>query len=137
MFKIFTLGLIDQHIAVGQEKDALLPSIFPEAINNLKRRISFTGTRSHHQQYPVWPAADGFHGSIDRDLLIVARGASGSVEKVIEGGDSSVPAFLFFYTSCTFPKIQPVRESFPKKVLAPSAGKSGTVMHNKTITVRT
>ena len=78
-------GLIDQHVAVGQEQDALLAPGLPQPPDDLKGGVGLAGPGRHHQQDALPPLGDSLDRGVDRVDLIVARLlAAGVVEIVVQ-----------------------------------------------------
>ncbi len=65
--------LVDQHVAVGQEQDALLAARLPQAPDDLERGVGLAGAGRHHQQHAVAALGDGLDRGVDGVDLIVAR----------------------------------------------------------------
>jgi len=84
--------LVDQHIAVGEEQDALvafrIPTLrFPQPPDDLEGGVGLARTGRHDQQNPVLAFGDGLNRRVDGIHLIVARLLSASVVVVILKND--------------------------------------------------
>ena len=75
--------LVDQHVAVGKEQDALLAAGLPQAPDDLKRRVGFSCAGRHHQQDAVPALGDGLDRGVDGVHLIVARGLAAAVVEIV------------------------------------------------------
>ena len=58
-------GLVDQDVAVGKEKDALLAAGLPQAPDDLKGGVGLAGAGGHDQQDAVLALGDGLDGCVD------------------------------------------------------------------------
>jgi hypothetical protein len=81
--EIIDHGLNDKDVAVGERQDALFPACFPQAPDNLKRRVGLAGAGRHDKQYAVLALGDGFNRGIYGAGLVVARALAAAVIKVI------------------------------------------------------
>ena len=84
-------GLVDQHVAVGQEQDALLAAGLPEPPDDLERGVGLAGARRHDQQDAVAVPGDRLDGGVDGIDLVVARGLAGTAVEIVLEDD----LFLF------------------------------------------
>ena len=67
-------GLIDEHVTVSKEEDALFAAGLPEPPDDLEGGVSLAGTGGHHEQDAVTAFGDGFDGGIDSLALVIAGG---------------------------------------------------------------
>lgn len=65
--------LVDEDVPIGEEEDAFLLPGFPKAPDDLEGGIGFSRTRCHNEENAVFSLGDSFHGTVDGDLLVVAR----------------------------------------------------------------
>ena len=72
-------GLVDQHIAVGEEQDALPASRLPQPPDDLEGDVGLARTGGHDQQDTVPPLGDGLDRGADGVDLVVARHLAASV----------------------------------------------------------
>ena len=80
--KVVDHGLVDQHVAVGQEQNALLAARLPEPPDDLKGSIGLTGSRRHDEKDAVSAVGDGFDGRVDGVNLVVARRLAASIVEI-------------------------------------------------------
>ena len=80
-------GLIDQHVAVGQEQDALFAACLPQPPDDLKGGVGLAGSRGHDQQDAVSALGDGLDGGVDGVDLIVAGRLAAAVVKIVLKND--------------------------------------------------
>ena len=85
-------GLVDQDVAVGQEKDPLAGADLPQPPDDLECRISLAGTRSHDQQHTLATASDRLHRAVDGLDLVVPRGLARRVVRLGDPLDLGCPA---------------------------------------------
>ena len=76
-------GLVDQHVAVGEEQDALLPPRLPKPPDDLKRGVGFARARGHDEQDAILPLGDRLNGGVDGVDLVVTRLLSAAVVVVV------------------------------------------------------
>ena len=76
-------GLVDQHVAVGQEQDAFLATCLPEPPDDLERGVGLARSGCHDQQDAVRTLGDRLDGSVDGVDLVVARGLAAAVVEVV------------------------------------------------------
>ena len=81
--KVVDHGLIDQHVAVGQEEDAFLATGSPQPPHDLEDGVGLAGPRRHDQQDAFSAAGDGFDGGVDGVHLVVPRFLVAAVVKVV------------------------------------------------------
>ena len=58
--------LVDEHVAVGEEQDALLAPGLPQPPDDLERRVGLAGAGRHDQQDAVLALGDGLDRGVDR-----------------------------------------------------------------------
>ena len=75
--------LVDQHVAVGEEQDALLAARLPQPPDDLKRGVGLAGAGRHDQQDAVAALGDGLDRGVDGVDLIVARGLAAAVVEIV------------------------------------------------------
>ena len=80
-------GLIDQHVAVGQEQDALFAACLPQPPDDLKGGVGLACSRGHDQQDPVTALGDGLDCGVDGVDLIVARRLAAAVVEIVLKND--------------------------------------------------
>ena len=76
-------GLVNQHVAVGQEQDALLAPGLPEPPDDLEGGVGFSRPGRHDKQDAVLAFGDGLDRRIDGVDLIVARGLAAAIVVII------------------------------------------------------
>ena len=76
-------GLVDQDIAVGEEKNAFLAPGFPQAPDDLEGGIGLAGAGGHDQEDAILALGDGFDGLVDGDALVVARLLAAAILEVV------------------------------------------------------
>ena len=81
--------LVDQHVAVGEEQDALLAARLPQPPDDLERGVGLAGAGRHDQQDAVLALGDGLDRGVDGVDLIVARGLAAAVVEVVLKDDLS------------------------------------------------
>ena len=80
-------GLIDQHVAVGQEQDALFAARLPQPPDDLEGGVGLAGSGGHDQQDAVAALGDGLDGGVDGVDLIVARRLAAAVVEIVLKND--------------------------------------------------
>ena len=75
--------LVDEHVAVGKEQDALLTSCLPQPPDDLESGERLARARGHDQQDAVLPLGDGLDGRVDGVDLVVARCLAAAVLEVV------------------------------------------------------
>ena len=76
-------GLIDQHIAVGEEEDSLASVRLPQPPNDLKCGVGLASPGRHDEEHAVSTSGDGLEGGVDSADLVVARCLAGRVVVVV------------------------------------------------------
>ena len=77
--------LVDQHVAVGEEEDALLAAGLPEPPDDLEGGVGLAGAGRHDEQNAVLALGDGLDRGVDGvDLVVAGRLAAAVVEVVLE-----------------------------------------------------
>ena len=78
--------IVDQDVAIGEIQNAgstvlacAIPAGVPKFPADLKRHDRFASARSHCEQDARFALRDGLHGSVNGDLLVVARGLAAEV----------------------------------------------------------
>ena len=72
--KVLLNGLIHKNVAVGQIKDLSFRAGLQQPVNDLERRIGFTGAGRHNEQKTVLPARDRVYRPVNGNALIITRG---------------------------------------------------------------
>ena len=75
--------LVDQHVAVGEEEDALLAPGLPQPPDDLEGGVGLAGAGGHDQQDAVLALGDGLDGGVDGVALVVARRLAAAVVEVV------------------------------------------------------
>ena len=75
--------LVDQHVAVGEEQDALLAARLPQPPDDLERGVGLAGAGRHDEQDAVLPFANGLDRRVDGVALVVARRLAAAVVEVV------------------------------------------------------
>ena len=75
--------LVDEHVAVGQEQDALLPAGLPQPPDDLEGGVGLAGAGRHDQQDAVLALGDGLDRRVDGVDLVVARGLAAAVVVIV------------------------------------------------------
>ena len=75
--------LVDQHVAVGQEQDALLAARLPQPPDDLEGGVGLAGAGRHDQQDAVLPLGDGLDRGVDGVDLVVARLLAAAVVVIV------------------------------------------------------
>ena len=75
--------LVDQHVAVGEEQDALLAARLPQPPDDLKGGVGLAGAGRHDEQDAVAALGDGLDRGVDGVDLVVARGLAAAVVVVV------------------------------------------------------
>lgn len=78
-------GLIDQHVPVGEEQNALPVPAFPKPPYDLERGVGLARARRHDEQDAVFTLGNRLHGGIGCVDLIVARGLDDQPFEIPEG----------------------------------------------------
>ena len=76
-------GLVDQHVAVGKEQDALLASRLPQPPDDLKCGVGFARAGGHDEQDAVLALGDGLDGGVDGVDLVIARRLAAAVVVIV------------------------------------------------------
>ena len=75
--------LVDQHVAVGEEQDALLAAGLPQPPDDLEGGVGLAGAGRHDEQDAVLALGDGLDRRVDGVDLVVARGLAAAVVEVV------------------------------------------------------
>ena len=75
--------LVDQHVAVGEEQDALLAARLPQPPDDLERGVGLARAGRHDQQDAVAALGDGLDRGVDGVDLIIARGLAAAVVEIV------------------------------------------------------
>ena len=75
--------LVDQHVAVGEEEDALLAARLPQPPDDLERGVGLAGAGRHDEQDAVLALGDGLDRRVDGVDLVVARGLAAAVVEIV------------------------------------------------------
>ena len=75
--------LIDEHVAVGEEQDALLASRLPQPPDDLEGGVRLARARGHDEQDAVLPLGDGLDRRVDGVSLVVARRLAAAVIEIV------------------------------------------------------
>ena len=76
-------GLVDPHVAVGKEQDALLASRFPQLPDDLKCRVRLSRVGGHDEQDAVLSLGDRLDSRVDGIDLVVTRGLADAVVVIV------------------------------------------------------
>ena len=76
-------GLVDQHVAIGQEQDALLAPGLPKPPDDLERGVGLARAGRHDQQDAVAALGDRLDGGVDGVDLVVARSLAAAIVEIV------------------------------------------------------
>ena len=71
--EVVGLGLVDEDVAVREKQNSFLYAGFPQAPDDLERRVRLASASGHDEQDTVLAARGSFDDAIDRVGLIVTR----------------------------------------------------------------
>ena len=75
--------LVDEHVAVGEEEDALLAAGLPQPPDDLEGGVGLAGAGRHDEQDAVLALGDGLDRRVDGVDLVVARGLAAAVVEIV------------------------------------------------------
>ena len=81
--KVVDHRLVDQHVAVGKEQDALPVTSLPQPPDDLEGGVGLARAGGHDEQDPILPFGDGFDRGVDGGDLVVARGLAPAVLVIV------------------------------------------------------
>ncbi len=134
--KVVHHRLIDENVAVGEKKDALLAACLPQTPDDLKRRPRLAAPCRHHDQDAIPTFGDGFNGRVDRVDLIIPLLLSTAVVVIILKHDLFGRGVDTLPGAITRPEIGGRREVVEAKICFLDAACAGAVVEQEAVTVR-
>ncbi len=128
--------LVDQHVAVGEEQDALLAARLPQAPDDLKRRVGLAGAGRHDQQHAVAALGDGLDRGVDGVHLIIARGLAAAVVEIVLKHDLFGLGVEALPGAIARPQIGGRREGVEAEVRFDRGALAGAVVEHEAVAVR-
>jgi hypothetical protein len=128
--------LVDQHVAVGEEQDALLAGRLPQAPDDLKRGVGLARAGRHDQQHAVAALSDGLDRGVDCIHLIVTRRLAAAVVEIVLKHDLLSVGVETLPGAIARPQVGRRREGVEAKVRFDRNAPAGAVVEHEAVAVR-